>query len=117
MNCSPFAKDRDLVLEQQIINVGPLKRIYIQQSIQRDDLPVKNDAIRIDMFDAAVCEQQDSGIKSTEFYCMDLKGYFPTGLMNITLNSITKYWLKTDYQNLLEKQQEMDENNRTDVNK
>ena len=69
------------------------------------------------MFDAAVYEQEGSDIKSTEFYCMDLKGYFPTGLMNIILNSLTKYLLKTDYQKLLEKQQEMDETNDAEVNK
>ena len=61
----------------------------------------------MDCFCIGVFEQVGSDIKTTEFFSMDYKGYFPVSLMNIVLTSFTKQTKTNEYKKLLELDKKM----------
>ena len=81
-----MASDRDLLIESTNFEQpdGPNGKIWltVTKSVERPDTPDVQGCVRMYNYTAARYEQIGNNVRVTEFRQMDLKGYFPTSMMN-----------------------------------
>lgn len=81
-----MASDRDILFESTNYEQpdGPNGKIWltVTKSVERPDTPHAQGVVRMYNYIASRYEQIGNNVRVTEFRQMDLKGYFPTSMMN-----------------------------------
>ena len=64
------------------------RNIFIFTSTEHPDYPVTNKLIRLDLYTAGHCFTEGENCRYQEFAYFDMKGWFPTRLMNIMIGTM-----------------------------
>ena len=99
-----MASDRDLLISSKnfIQPDGPNGKIWltVTKSVDRGDTPELDGVVRMYNYTAARYEQIGNDVRVTEFRQMDLKGYFPTAMMNKICSTAALDSVKSLYQTM-----------------
>ena len=71
------------------------------RSIERDDIPVTNEYVRMLYFRAQKVWEENGDLYSTGFSSIDFGGYFPSFLMNTIMQKMAAEGKKNNYKKLL----------------
>ena len=66
------------------------KILFLVHSHERDDFPITDKMIRIQILKGTYMWQEGDDVKSINFNQMNMGGYFPMRLMNMSMSSIIK---------------------------
>ena len=83
-----LASDRENLIRIQAVNYDDRVETFVYAIDDHPDCPKNTGAVRMEYWSALVTRQVGEDIHSTEFQQMDLKGYFPTMLMNQVMSKI-----------------------------
>mmetsp|Transcript_40337 Transcript_40337/g.61553 ORF Transcript_40337/g.61553 Transcript_40337/m.61553 type:complete len:142 (+) Transcript_40337:583-1008(+) len=81
----PLMTDRESLIHFTMKKESDTVYQFVTESVERDDFPEKKGVIRMEMFKASRVEQQGSDLKLLEFSNFDMKGSFPTRLINMMM--------------------------------
>ena len=85
-----MASDRTSLVEMRIQDVEAGKSLFLGcQSVDRDDYPHEDDAVRMMYYKTQIYTQEGPDLKLTQFESVDLRGYFPASLMNMIISQYT----------------------------
>jgi len=85
-----MASDRESLVEMNLQNLDGGKSVFLVcQSVERDDIPHADDAVRMMYYKSIVWTQEGPDARMTQFENMDLRGYFPASLMNMIISQYT----------------------------
>ena len=84
----PLMTNRDLVLEGSLKKESDGSMMFISQSIPHSKYPETKDPIRMDMLKLSHFKQEGDKVVGIEFSNMDMKGYFPTKMLNMVMGSM-----------------------------
>lgn len=87
--------DRDSVISMDHIQLDDGRDVFITKSEEHPDYPVTKKIIRLEMYTAGHCYQEGDALKYTEFAYFDMKGWFPTRLLNLMIGQIASSQMKT----------------------
>lgn len=86
----PMMSDRDAVLHMVQQRRDDANGTFIKiKSVEHADMPLVKDIIRMYYYEALLLQQQGDNLLMTECIHMDMKGYMPASLMNMTIASET----------------------------
>ena len=102
-----MASDRDSVVEMKIQEVdGGKSLFFLCQSVERDDFPELDDCVRMKYYKAQMFTQEGPDMRVTTFENVDLRGYFPSSLMNMIMSTYTVDSLRGFYEVIKEIEKE-----------
>ena len=61
------------------------KVLYITKNAEHQDYPITDKVIRMDIYKATLAYDVEDGLGAVEFSNFDMKGWFPTKLLNFVL--------------------------------
>ena len=79
----PMMSTRDSLFRWKQIVYENGNELHIICSIEHKDFPVDPNRIRMDAFEATLCEFDGKNLKMTEISQWNLKGYFPIRLLDM----------------------------------
>lgn len=83
----PLMNEREAVCKVVMKEVEDDKYLVIIHSYERDDHPIRDDRIRINMFRGMLFWQVEEGVRSIQLQQVNFKGYFPMRLMNMAVGN------------------------------
>ena len=85
---------RESVIAIDMINLDDGRTFIITKAIEHPDYPITKKMIRVDVYTAGHCYQDGDDTRYLEFAYFDMKGWFPTRLMNMLIGSMASEQLK-----------------------
>ena len=102
-----MASNREIVAEMRIQDVDDGKSLFfVCQSVERDDIPEHDGAVRMMYYKSIMYTQEGPDMRIVQFENMDLRGYFPSSMMNMIISQYTADSLKGFYEVLQEIEKE-----------
>jgi len=102
-----MAADRESLCDMVLQEIDDGKSLFfVCQSVERDDIPHNPDCVRMMYYKSMMMTQEGPDMRITQFENMDMRGYFPTSLMNMIISQNTSDMLKGFQEVLLEIEQE-----------
>jgi hypothetical protein len=84
------------------------KVIFFMHSDEDPAYPVKNDVIRIYMFNGTMFWEDGDNCRAISFNTFNMGGYFPMRIMNLAFGSMMKKGMEKGYNDLLTIQKELE---------
>ena len=94
--------DRDSLLHFEIQDLDDDRKLVIMKSIERDDIPMKQGVIRIEMYKAAAIKRDGSDLRIENYSNFTMKGMIPARLMNMMMQSNVSRQMKNVYNRMKE---------------
>lgn len=82
----PMMSKRDAVIQMQTFECGE-DMLIVSSSVKHKDYPEKEGIYRMVTVKASRIKNTADGVEGTDFNNSDLKGYFPTRLLNLAMGS------------------------------
>lgn len=102
-----MASDREIVAEMRVQEIDDGNSLFfVSQSVDRDDSPEHDDAVRMMYYRSNMDTQEGPDLRIVQFENMDLRGYFPSSMMNMIISQYTADSLKGFYEVLQEIEKE-----------
>jgi len=87
--------ERDSILSMEQFNMDDGRVIFISKAVEHPKYPETKKVIRLDIYSAGHCVQDGDDLRYVEFAYFDMKGWFPTRLMNMMIGSMATAQIKT----------------------
>ena len=81
---------RESLAKMQTTKEADGKIMFLVHSYESDDYPITDKMIRIQIFKGTHLWQEGNHVKSINFNQMNMGGYFPMRLMNMSMSRIVK---------------------------
>ena len=105
-NKSPLMSEREYLFRLKLIDQPDGSIVYFVYTTDHPKYPVTKKKIRVDMYKAGKITQLGEDLKVEEFWCVNMKGWFPMKLLTMSMGLMMKKELPKSHERLLKIQQE-----------
>jgi len=98
-NIGMLMTDRDFLIKSELTDIDEKSALMLIASVKRDDYPeTASGNVRCAYYSCGLCsEHEDGGLKYVEIQYMDLKGYIPPAIINMTVAQSNKSIIEMSY--------------------
>ena len=87
----PIMSDREQLVRWTRVDLNDKEALLIIQTTSHKSKPIREDVVRAQLLKVQLLRQDEANpadLKITDFTTMDMKGYFPSRLMNMAMSSM-----------------------------